>query len=100
VIPYILHRDAEAELGEALDYYEQKRPGLARAFRLEFEAALERVRQNPLGYAEEDESGIRFCPLRRFPYTLVYLNLENHVWVAAVAHQHRRPGYWARRQPE
>ena len=98
--PFTLHADAEAELGEALEYYEMQRAGLGRAFRLEFEAALARIRQDPQLYAVEDESGVRFCPLRRFPYTLAYLDLGDHIWLAAVAHQRRRPGYWRRRHPD
>jgi toxin ParE1/3/4 len=97
---FTIHIDAEAELRAAADGYEVRRPGLGGEFLAEFEAALERVRANPLLYAAEDDSEIRHCPLHRFPYTLVYLDLEDHVWVAAVAHQHRRPGYWSRRQPE
>jgi toxin ParE1/3/4 len=99
VKPFLLHTDAEAELRHALEYYEQQRPGLGREFREEFEAALERVRQNPYLYAAEDDSGARLCPLRRFPFTLVYLDLEDRIWIAALAHQRRRPRYWARRRP-
>jgi toxin ParE1/3/4 len=100
VKPATLHEDAEAELREALDYYAGQRPGLDGEFRREFEAALERVRGNPLAYAVEDDAGVRYCPLRRFPYTLAYVDLEDRIWVAAVAHQRRRPRYWARRRPE
>lgn len=95
--PFLIHADAEAELREAIANYERQRAGLGREFRAELEATLERVRENPYLYAAEDESGARFCPLRRFSYTLVYLDLEEHVWIVAVAHQRRRPRYWARR---
>lgn len=76
--PVMLHEEAEAELREA----------------------LERVRENPLLYASEDDDGIRACPLRRFPYTLVFVDLDDHIWIAALAHQRRRPRYWAKRRPE
>jgi hypothetical protein len=99
VKPFTIHADAEAELRAATDEYEQRRAGLGADFLAEFEAALERVRVSPLLYAA-DESGARHCPLHRFPYALVYLDLEDRVWIAAAAHQRRRPGYWSRRQPE
>jgi toxin ParE1/3/4 len=95
-----LHADAEAELRETLDYYESRRSGLGGEFRREFEAALERVRENPQLYAAEDDTGVRYCPLHRFPYTLVYVELDDRIWVAAVANQRRRPRYWARRRPD
>lgn len=98
--PATLHEAAEAELREALDYYAAQRAGLDGEFRREFEAALLRVRENPLAYAVADDAGVRYCPLRRFPYTLVYVDMEAGIWVAAVAHQRRRPRYWARRHPD
>lgn len=97
--PANLHADAEDELREAMDYYERQRPGLGGEFRRQFEAALQRVRENPQAYPAEDDPGVRHCPLRRFPYTIVYMDLDDRIWVAAVAHQRRRPRYWARRQP-
>ena len=97
--PFTIHVEAEAELREALEHYERQRAGLGAELREEVEAALVRVRQNPRLYATEVDAGVRYCPVHRFPYTLVYLDLEDHIWVAAVAHQHRRPRYWARRSP-
>lgn len=94
-----MHTDAEAELREALRYYEAQRPGLGSEFRTEFEAAVQRVRENPESNAVEDDSGARYCMLRRFPYNIVYVDLDDRIWVAAVAHQRRRPRYWARRSP-
>ena len=95
-----LHEDDEAELREALDYYAGERAGLDGEFRREFEAALQRIRENPLLFAAEDDDGVRMCPLRRFPCTLVFIDLDDRFWVAAVAHQRRRPRYWAKRRPE
>lgn len=98
--PFTIHPDAEAELREALAWYERKQPGLGGRFRSAFEAGLERVRDNPLQYADEDGTGVRMCPLDRFPYVVVYVDLGEHIWVAAVAHTKRREGYWSGRRPE
>jgi toxin ParE1/3/4 len=98
--PATLHAEAEDELRETLDSYESKKTGLGGEFRREFEAALQRVRENPQAYAAEDDSGIRYCPLHQFPYSLAYVELDDRIWVAAVAHHRRRPRYWARRRPE
>ena len=40
---------------------------------------MEKVRDNPLLYALEDDDGVRYCPLLRFPYTLVYVDLDDRV---------------------
>ena len=34
---------------------------------------------------------------RRFPFRIVYELQPNRIWIVAVAHLSRRPGYWARR---
>jgi hypothetical protein len=95
--PCVIHLEAEEELREALDYYESRRSGLGGRLRKEFEAALERVRANPQLFAAETDNGVRQCSLRRFPFSLVYLDLDEMVWIVAFANQRRRPGYWARR---
>lgn len=99
--PIVFDRDAKDELREALARFEKRRHGLGGEFRAEFEAALARIRENPQGYPISDENDqTRFCMVHRFPYTIYYVELGNQIWVAAVAHQHRRPGYWTRRRPE
>lgn len=91
--PAILHPEADLEAMEAAYSYEHQRAGLGQAFRLDLEAALDRVRNNPLQYGVDLEP-FRACPLHRFPYTLHYLELSEMIWILAVAHQSRRPGYW------
>ena len=41
----------------------------------------------------------RKCSLKQFPYAVYYLELDHCVWIAAVAHQKRKPGYWSQRRP-
>ena len=96
--PVIFHPAASDELEKAADDYEDEQLGLGRRFRIEFEQALERIKRNPLAYAIEIDQ-FRACAVHRFPYTAFYADFEDHIWLAAVAHQRRRPGYWLRRKP-
>ncbi len=96
--PVEFHPDAAQDAQDAVAYYEGLRAGLGDDFRAELEAALARVQQNPQLYAAESSS-IRICPLGRFPYSIYYEELDDRIWVAAVGHQSRRPGYWSRRRP-
>jgi toxin ParE1/3/4 len=93
-----MHPEAEIELEKAAAYYENQREGLGQEFRLEFEAALGRLLENPQTYVIEVDQ-VRACSLKRFPYTIYYAELDDQIWLAAVAHHHRRPGYWYRRRP-
>jgi hypothetical protein len=36
-------------------------------------------------------------PLKRFPYIIVYRELEEEIQIVAVAHAHRRQAYWKKR---
>jgi hypothetical protein len=92
------HPDAAEEAREAAIRYENIRAGLGTDFRSELDAALIRIQNNPLLNATES-GAIRICPLQRFPYAVFYEDLVDCVWVAAVGHLHRRPGYWTHRRP-
>jgi plasmid stabilization system protein ParE len=98
VKPIVFHPDAAQEARDIADYYERLRAGLGDDFRADLEAALARIQQNPQLYPAESGS-IRVCPLHRFPYSVYYEEFTDRIWVAAVGHQSRRPGYWARRRP-
>lgn len=84
---------AEEELDEATLYYEQSLPGLGGQFRDEVERSARQLGRMPLLWPEVMNS-VRRCLLSRFPYALMYAVEEDYVYVIAVAHQHRKPGYW------
>jgi plasmid stabilization system protein ParE len=98
VKPIVFHPDAAQEARDAAAYYEGLRAGLGDDCRAELEAALARIQQNPRLYPAVS-GAIRICPLHRFPFSVYYEELTDRIWVVAIAHQSRRPGYWARRRP-
>lgn len=88
--------EAEHELFDAALWYELKQVGLGRRFRLEVEAVSRSVAANPL-LQRERVGGYRrvSCPV--FPYYLPYFIRHDRAIVLAVAHEHRKPGYWRQR---
>lgn len=54
--PIDFHPDAAQEANDAVDYYDGLRPGLGDDFRMELDAALARIQQNPQLYAVEKGS--------------------------------------------
>jgi toxin ParE1/3/4 len=99
VKPVVFHRQAEAELRAAIKYYDGERDGLGLEFQEEVEAAVTRIKQTPLAFSPYGNEGLRKYVIRRFPFTIYYQDLEDCIWIAAVANQRRRPGYWAHRTP-
>jgi toxin ParE1/3/4 len=98
--PFLIHAEARAELEEAVAHYEAQRRGLGRDFHKVFERAVDLIRQNPEIGAIYKETSYRYFTLRRFPYVIYYLELREHISIAAVAHGRRRPDYWRRRRVE
>lgn len=42
----------------------------------------------------KDDDGFHFRIVDRFPYTVHYDLMEEHVTILAIAHHRRMPGYW------
>ena len=87
---------AHRELEEAVASYNLERPGLGDQFRDEVDAALSRIEFWPHAWSRAGERA-RMCRTKRFPYVIVYVPREETIFVLAVMHGHRRPGYWKTR---
>jgi ParE toxin of type II toxin-antitoxin system, parDE len=87
---------AEAELAEAVDYYDGLLPGLVAEFALRVRDGLTRIEQYPEAWQLLGRPARRYR-LSRFPYGLVYAPLASEIVVLAVMHLHRKPDYWKER---
>ena len=92
----ILHPEAEAELLGAQRYYTDVRRALGRRFYDELSSLLLRVAERPLAF-KQFAPPARRAFARHFPYAVVYVPRAEAVWVIAVMHVRRKPGYWKRR---
>jgi plasmid stabilization system protein ParE len=97
-----ISEEADAEMVEAARWYETHRAGLGSDFLDAVDTAVTRLAEAPrLGSpvpGVPDET-IRRRPVHRFPYHVVYVELSDRIQVLAIAHDRRRPGYWAGRLP-
>jgi toxin ParE1/3/4 len=92
------HVAAQAELFDAVTYYESQAPGLGEQFYTEARRILSLISEHP-EIGTPIWSTRRHFLLDRFPFAIVYRVLENEsVRVLAVMHLRRRPGYWNRRK--
>ena len=93
------HPDAQAELNLAIDYYEANQPSLGYQFAIEVFAAVERIKAYPTLWPLMDDSQVRRCLIHRFPYGVIYASDEEEaeIFILAVMHLHREPGYWSER---
>ena len=84
---------AKIELDDACSYYELEMPGLGIRFKEEVRKAAIRIAEFPTAWSVE-RGEIRKCLLHAFPYKLLYSLEKDHIFIIAIAHQHRKPTYW------
>jgi len=96
VKPYAFHPEAGGEYTQAAENYAAIAPELGGRFYDEIERLISQMRRQP-------DRFFRFSPparcalARKFPYSVVYLDEPDRVWIVAVMHAKRRPGYWRER---
>lgn len=97
MIPYEFHSEAEVELAESAVFYESRVAGLGKSFAAEVERTITLIRSHP-DMGSPLGAKVRRLLVRQFPYEVVYRHDNAQVFILAIAHQHRRPGYWRRRR--
>ena len=96
-----LSAEASAELDDAAIWYDEQRAGLGDEFLDVVNETLDTLASwphsgAPVGDVPADLE-VRRAPVARFPYHVGYIVLDDEVRVLAVAHDRRRPSYWAPR---
>ena len=87
---------AKRDLRNARNWYEGERVGLGVEFLGEIQYATRRLESNPEQFAIVHRQ-TRLCPVKRFPYIIVFRIADDLVEVLAVIHAHRDPIVWKRR---
>lgn len=96
--PLLLSEPASLELAAAVRWYEERRPGWGRRLFDAVTHALDVIEAHPeIGAPRRGRQSVRKLAVRGFPYVVVYRDREHDVYVVAVAHTRRRPGYWRNR---
>ena len=62
----------------------------------EIDSAIAAIEQNPEAWPAYDHGTRHYLP-GRYPFSVVYRVEATRILIVAVAHGHRRPGYWASR---
>jgi len=95
-VNFLLHPEADVEFAEAVRDYSEVSPELGVRFYREMERLLREVCADPERFWKFDPPARRYFS-RDFPYAVVYLEKPDHLWIVAIMHMERRPGYWRER---
>lgn len=89
-LPVVFRPIAKEEISESIEWYETQRTGLGSEFAAEIETFLARIARAPEQFGRI-RGPIRRAVLRRFPFTIQFLDEPNRIVVLAVFHGKRNP---------
>jgi plasmid stabilization system protein ParE len=87
---------AEADLGEAKEWYRRCHPHLEADLILCVEETLERITRRPLSFAVL-KGDFHQAFVHRFPYRIVFRMVAERIVVVAILHTSRHPRTWIAR---
>ena len=90
--------EALQEAEAAARWYAERSDTAAVGFSDEVDAAESAIARLPEAWPRFDYGTRRYL-LRRYPFSIIYRVEADRVLIVAVAHGHRRPGYWKSRLP-
>lgn len=92
--PLHISSEAWSDLDEALQWYAKRGSHLPRQLITDVEQTIEKISQRPehgMRYPRRNE---RFWRTQRFPYLIIYEVRTSELFIIAIAHERRKPGFW------
>jgi len=89
-------REAEDELSEAIQYYEDIAPGLGIRLKHQVKQGIYWI-ENNYDLQSVRRKGYRRLNCKSFPYYIAYFVKDAEIFIVAIANASRRPEYWIKR---
>ena len=96
VFNIIVRSDVWIDVESAVDWYEHESNGLGQRFFQSYEKATTKILTNPYHYSYITKH-VRRCPVKKFPYSVLYIVEENNIYLLAVVHRRRSNAYIRKR---
>jgi len=90
------HPEVSFEIKASYRWYQEQVDGLGEDFLKELESAYQAIVELPQTWPPF-QKGFRRYFLSRFPFSVIYREKDNSIYVVSVMHNSRRPGYWLSR---
>ena len=94
-----LSPDAELDLKETIDWYEEQRIGLGQDFLVHIDSAFYKLKNHPRLYAVVYKN-VRTVLMKKYPYCIFYIVEEEQksIQIFAILHTKRNPEIWINRK--
>lgn len=100
----IILDEAKIEINDHVAWYRERDLAVAKRLAALFEATLLEIARKPQKFSlmemRRNPGNVRRVLLKNFPLYIPYQVLDDEIYILAVAHAARRPGYWRRRLQE
>lgn len=94
----VVRPEVAEEVETAREWYAERSEKAATDFIEEVRTALDAIQQHPKRFPVYHRRQLgRYRSLKRFPYVVIYRELDNAIEILAVAHTSRNPGNWSDR---
>lgn len=93
---FTFHPQAKFELERSVEFYESQQSGIGLELLREVFSTIKRIIEFPNAYPILSEN-TRRCLTNRFPFAVIYQIKENEIFIVAITHLARKPGYWKER---
>lgn len=90
------HPDVADEIKASYEWYQKQADGLGNDFIVELESACEAIAELPDTWPKFSTNYRRFL-LGKFPFSVIYRTNKHSIFVVAVMHNSKKPGYWKNR---
>jgi len=94
--PIVFHPDVKIDIQGSYTWYESKLHGLGLQFISELEQSFDAISYAPSTWSTF-EHGLKRYILARFPFSVIYKEKDEEVYILAVMHNSRNPEYWKER---
>ncbi len=92
----LFHPDIASEVRTSFNWYQNQAAGLGDDFLSELEGSYQAIIELPDTWPKFQKGFRRFL-LSKFPFSVIYRKSEDVIFVVAVMHNSRKPGYWLSR---
>jgi len=96
MLKIVFHPDVITEIHASYTWYQNQAEGLGDDYLSELESAYETIASLPETWPKFQKNFRRFL-LSKFPFSVIYRISNQSIFVVAVMHNSRKPGYWKKR---
>lgn len=93
---FSFHPEAKFELTQAVEFYQTREINLGAEFLDEVFGAIARIVEYPQAFPNFSPN-TRKCLINRFPFAIIYQIRKKEIFIIAITHLSRKPGYWKER---